>query len=90
MAINDLPSLQVIRRCIAERKRANENLHNVAWAIFKLGKKVQFVVNEREYFGSVVSVCGMPGLTQLLVKNLRTLKERKIELFQVTGLVQEN
>jgi hypothetical protein len=50
---------------------------------------VQYRINEREYYGSVVAVLGVPGATRLRVKNLHTLKERDIELAAVTGLIQE-
>lgn len=89
MATNDLLSLSVIRRLLAERKRANDNLHNVAESMFRPGVKVQYRVNEREYFGSVVAVCGIAGSTRLRVKNLHTLKEREIQLADVTGIVKE-
>lgn len=82
-------ALQVIRRLLNERRRANENLHNVAKSMLEPGKKVQYQVNEREYFGSVVFIGGFPGKTYVRVMNLRTLKERNIELSQITGLIQE-
>lgn len=94
MATNDAPSLYLIRRCLHERKRANENLHNVTFATFKAGLKVQYKIaipsGEREYFGSVVAVCGIPGTTRLRVRNLHTQKERDVELSQIIGIVQEN
>ncbi len=89
------PSLAVLRHALADQKRAEQNVHNLALSMFKTGVRVQFKITlandvEREYFGSVVAVCGIPGTTRLRVRNLSTLKEREISLSQVTGLVKEN
>jgi hypothetical protein len=87
-------SLSVLRRQMAAQKLAEQNVHNLAKSMFQEGVKVQFKITlandrEREYFGAVVAVCGIPGTTRLRVKNLSTLKEREISLSQVTGLVKE-
>ena len=82
-------SLAVLRRLLGERRRANENLHNVAVSMFQPGCKVQYRLSAREYFGSVVAVLGLPGSTRVRVLNLATQKERDIQLYEITGLVQE-
>jgi hypothetical protein len=81
MLNNDLP-LQVIKRLLGD-------LHNVAKSMLPTGKKVQYMINDREYFGKVVFIGGIPGMTRVRVMNLHTLKQRDIGLFQITGLVQE-
>ena len=88
-------NLSVLHRQMQMQKTAEQNVHNLALSMFKEGVKVQFKITltndrEREYFGSVVAVCGIPGTTRLRVRNLSTLKEREISLSQVTGLVKEN
>lgn len=88
------PSLAVLRRQLSERARVNANVHHLAVAMFKPGTKIEFELEladrKRKYFGECVAVCGIAGTTRLRVKNLSTLKEREIELRQVTGLVKEN
>jgi hypothetical protein len=87
------PTLSVLHRQLAERKRVNVNVHHLAEAMFKPGAKVEFEAGfgdrKRKYFGECVAVCGIAGTTRLRVRNLSTLKEREIELYQVTGLVKE-
>jgi hypothetical protein len=83
-------NLSVLRRLLGERRRANENIHNVAMAMFKPGSKLQYRINVREYFGRVEAVIGLPGSTRVRVVNLSTLKKRDIQLRDITGLVQEN
>ena len=87
-------TLAVLRRQLAEQKRVDDNVHNLAKAMFQPGAKVQYKVavggQWRDYFGECVDVCGVPGTTRVRVRNLSTLKEREIELFQITGLLQEN
>ncbi len=88
------PTLSVLRQALAARKRAEQNVHNLALAMFKPETRIQFKVTlaneqEREYFGECIAVCGIAGTTRLRVKNLSTQKEREISLGQVTGLVKE-
>lgn len=83
-------NFSVLRRLLRERKRVNDNIHNVALSMLKPGTKIQYEVNERAYYGAVVAICGISGSTRVRVQNLRTLKERDIALFQITGLVQEH
>jgi hypothetical protein len=87
-------NLSVLRRQMQAQKTAEQNVHNLAKSMFQEGTKVQFMITladdrKREYFGSVVFVCGIPGTTRLRVRNLSTQKEREISLSQVTGLVKE-
>lgn len=88
------PTLAVLRRQLSERMRVNANVHHLALAMFKPGTKIEYEAGwderKRKYFGECVAVCGIAGTTRLRVKNLSTLKEREIELRQVTGLVKEN
>lgn len=84
-----IKDLQIIHQMLSVRKHANNNLHDMATSLFQPGLKVRYLVNDRHYFGKVVFVCGIPGTTRVRVKNLYTLKERVVELFQITDLVQE-
>ena len=88
-SINSL-DLAVLRRLLAQRQMVNDNIYNVAKAMLKEGTTIRYRVNERDYFGSVVQVIGIPSTTRVRVKNLHTLKERDIQLGDITGLVQEN
>ena len=85
----ELNLFQILRRLMAEEKRANEDLHNAAKALFKKDVKIQFRIGFRDYRGKVVEVIGMPGRTEVRVVNLATLKQRDIRLSDVTGIVQE-
>jgi hypothetical protein len=63
--------------------------------MFSSGTRIEYKVTlasgaDRQYFGLVVAVCGIPGTTRLRVRNLQTQKEREISLSQVTGLVKED
>ncbi|MBS4062716.1 MAG: hypothetical protein KG029_20140 [Bacteroidetes bacterium] len=82
-------NLSVLLRLLAEQKRVNENLHNVAASMLKPGTTVQYQYNARRYFGDVEDVIGMPGTTRVRVKNLSTQKVRDIQLSDITGLVKE-
>ena len=86
-------NLSVLRRQMAERKRVNDNIHNLAISMFKPGTKIEFEIQfaeeKRKYFGECLMVCGFSGTTRLRVKNLSSQKEREISLGQITGLVKE-
>ena len=87
-AANDL-SLSVLRRLLAQAKRADESVHNVSKSLLQPGIKIQYRINFRDYFGKVIEVIGCPGRTQVRVENLATLKTRDIRLDDVTGILQE-
>jgi hypothetical protein len=82
-------NLAVLRRLLSERKRIDGNIYNVASSMLTPGTKLQYQANEREYYGVVVGICGIPSTTRVRVRNLRTQKEREIGLYQITGIVQE-
>jgi hypothetical protein len=88
--MNNNLNITVLRRLLAQRKLVNDNIHNVAMSMLKPGTKIQYMVNERSYFGSVEGIAGIPGTTRIKVKNLQTQKVRDIYLADITGLVQEN
>ena len=90
MTVRTELNLKVLQRLLAEQKRVNSNIHNVAASMLKPGTTVQYLINERRYFGSVVDVIGLPGTTRVRVENLSTLKKRDIGLSDITGLVQEH
>lgn len=83
-------SLAVVRRLLVERQRVNDNLHNVARAMFQPGIQIRYQINDNEYFGTVIDVIGIPGTTRVRVCNLRTQRQRDIHLCQITGIVQED
>jgi hypothetical protein len=57
--------------------------------LFEAGRKIEYRVGERTYFGKVIEVIGLPARIQVRVENLATLKQRDIRLEDVTGIVQE-
>jgi hypothetical protein len=86
---NDL-TLTVLRRQLDQRKLVDANIHNLAKSIFKPELNIKYRLNNRDYFGRVIEVIGVPGRTQVRVENVVTLKKRDIDLVNITGLVQEN
>jgi hypothetical protein len=84
------PSLMVLRRQLNEKKRVEQNIHNLAKSMFRLGVRVEFASHRRTHYGEVVEVIGTPGNTWIRVTNLSTRKVRDIRIEDVTGLVKEN
>lgn len=84
------PSLTVIRAQIDARKRADQNIHNLAKSMFRLGVRVEFRSNQRTYYGECMEVIGAPGNTLIRLTNLSTLRVRDVRVEDITGLVKEN
>lgn len=82
-------NLAVLRRLMAAKKRADENLYNVSKTLLKNGVKISYQIARREYFGKVVEVIGAPTRIQVRVQNLSTLKTRDIRLEDIAGILQE-
>ncbi len=82
-------NLTVMRRLMAQAKRAEENLHNVAKSLLGRDVKISYKIASRDYFGKVIEVIGSPGRTQVRVQNLITQKTRDIRLDDVTGVLDE-
>lgn len=84
------PSLAVIRAQIDAKKRAEQNIQNLAKSMFRLGVRVEFRSHNRTHYGECVEVIGAPGNTWIRLTNLSTLKVRDVRVEDVTGLVKEN
>lgn len=82
-------TLAVLRRQLDQRKMVDANIHNLAKTIFKPGAKVQWQIKGRDYYGSVVEVIGDPGTTGVLVEIAGSKRTRKLNLADISGLVQE-
>lgn len=84
------PSLATLINLMARAKRADEDVHNVARAMFKPGTKIMYRRNGNAYFAKVVGVIGSPGRTRLTIEKISTLKKLDVQLEDVTGIVQES
>lgn len=84
------PSLTVIRAQIDAKKRAEQNIHNLAKSTFRLGVRVEFRLHNRTHYGECAEVIGTPGNTWIRLTNLSTLKMRDVRVEDITGLVKEN
>lgn len=82
-----------LRRQMTYRRTVDQNIHNLAWSLFKKGTKIQYRIGARDFFGVVIEVTGAVGVTHVVVENVgnpRAKRRKVLSLDQITGLVQEN
>lgn len=88
--MNDDLNLSTLRRQLAKKKIMDLNIHNLAIVMLQPKTKVRYRFRDRDCAGQVLQVNGVPGRTQVRVKNEVTSKVCSIRLVDLTSLVQEN
>lgn len=84
-----MADMRVLRELLKRRQRLDQDIWNVAKSMLVAGLKVQYTLSDREYFGRVIEMVGVPSALRVRVENLTTLKRRDIALADITGIVSE-